>query len=73
MNKAFTDKIFPKHVPKAIYQASYSCYSLSEDRLIQSMEMESHKLVEGFPSISFPALEHIKSYFNGYIFMKHSK
>jgi len=73
VNKELEDRVFLQHVPKAIYEASYPCYSLSENRLIKSMEMASYELLEGFPSISFPALDYIESYFNGYIFMRQSK
>ena len=37
VNKELEDRVFLQHVPKGIYEASYPCYSLSENRLIKSM------------------------------------
>ncbi|OAI13050.1 hypothetical protein A1507_18010 [Methylomonas koyamae] len=69
VNDSQSDRLYIQHVPDTIYKASYPCWSLSESKLINAISIH-YLLKSEFPSLSFPALNLIKSGFKGYIFQR---
>lgn len=71
VNASDCDTIFVQRVPSVIYSASYPCFSLSENRLINAVSPD-YVLKSCFSSLPFPALLSIASEFKGYIFERSS-
>lgn len=67
VNASTEDRIHLQHVPPAIYSATYPCWSLSEQKLIATLQGR-YRLVAELPTLEFPALRAINSEFKGYLF-----
>lgn len=69
VNYSKRNRIYLQKVPPSIYPASYPCWSLSEEWLIEEL-FDSYKLSTDFVSLPFPELMSIDSLFKGYVFSK---
>ena len=72
INYSSATSIYMQKVPASIYAATYPCRSISEKELLSQFS-QNYKVEMQFPSLSFQALNKIKSVFNGYILSKVSK
>ena len=62
------DGIYIQRVPASIYQASYPCRILDENRLRGQIESRGYELVSDFDSLPFAALRRISAHYKGYVF-----
>jgi len=70
VNDGATDRIYVQDVPKAVYEASYPVYSISESSLVGYLDRLGYDLIADFDAGSFPAAEATGSMFKGYIFAR---
>ncbi len=70
VNSKKFDRIFIQNVPKSIYEASYPVRSLSEEKLISSIERFGYNIIADFKTLNFPQLKKLESQFKGFIFSK---
>lgn len=68
VNDGVTDRIYVQDVPKALYEASYPVYSISESSLVGYLDRLGYDLITDFDAGAFPAAEATGSMFKGYIF-----
>ena len=73
INRSTTSRLYVQHVPKHIYEASYPCWSLSENALRTILETKQYECISEFTSLPFPALRAIKSEFKGYIYIQRAR
>jgi putative methyltransferase (TIGR04325 family) len=72
VNYSANNFIYVQTVEAAIYAATYPCRSFSEMVLLNQFS-SNYNVEAKFSSLKFPALERIKSYFNGYILARVNK
>jgi len=70
VNSKKFDVIFIQNVPKSIYEASYTVRSLSEEKLISSIDIFGYNIIADFKTLNFPQLKKLESQFKGFIFSK---
>jgi putative methyltransferase (TIGR04325 family) len=57
VNPGATDRVYVQDVPRAVYEASYPCYSLSESSFLGYFGGLGYDLITDFDSGAFPAAE----------------
>lgn len=68
VNDGVRDRIYVQDVAKAVYEASYPVYSISEPSLVGYVGELGYDLVTDFDAGPFPAAEATGSTFKGYVF-----
>jgi putative methyltransferase (TIGR04325 family) len=68
VNDSPANRIYVQDVPKAVYEASYPVYSISEPSFVRYLDRLGYNLITDFHAGAFPAAEATGSMFKGYIF-----
>jgi putative methyltransferase (TIGR04325 family) len=73
VNSGLTDIPYIQKIPSNIYSAEYPAWSLSAQKLGESLANANYQQVSTFKTLDFPALMEIKSEFKGFFYERKSR